>query len=65
MNFFFCSYQQVPGGLVFPDKATLVVSAIEDSEYKEDKINCEFEILIALYLLVRVGQCVWVRHELH
>lgn len=29
----------VPGGLIFPDKATLVLSAIEDSEYKEDKIN--------------------------
>lgn len=29
----------VPGGLIFPDKATLVLSAIEDSDYKEDKIN--------------------------
>jgi len=29
----------VPGGLIFPDKATLYLTAIEDSEYKEDKIN--------------------------
>lgn len=29
----------IPGGLMFPDKATLYLSAIEDSEYKEDKIN--------------------------
>jgi len=28
-----------PGGLIFPDKATLYLTAIEDSEYKEDKIN--------------------------
>ena len=30
-----------PGGLIFPDTATLYLSAIEDSEYKEEKINCE------------------------
>lgn len=30
-----------PGGLIFPDKATLYVCAIEDRQYKEDKINCE------------------------
>jgi protein arginine N-methyltransferase 1 len=28
-----------PGGLIFPDKATLYLTAIEDSEYKEEKIN--------------------------
>ncbi|KZT11010.1 S-adenosyl-L-methionine-dependent methyltransferase [Laetiporus sulphureus 93-53] len=28
-----------PGGLIFPDTATLYLSAIEDSEYKEEKIN--------------------------
>jgi protein arginine N-methyltransferase 1 len=28
-----------PGGLIFPDKASLILSAIEDSDYKEDKIN--------------------------
>jgi len=29
----------VPNGLIFPDKATLVLTAIEDGEYKEDKIH--------------------------
>jgi protein arginine N-methyltransferase 1 len=29
----------VPGGLIFPDKATLYITAIEDADYKEDKIN--------------------------
>mmetsp|Transcript_30846 Transcript_30846/g.68314 ORF Transcript_30846/g.68314 Transcript_30846/m.68314 type:complete len:345 (+) Transcript_30846:155-1189(+) len=29
----------VPGGLIFPDKATLVLSAIEDGEYKKEKID--------------------------
>jgi len=28
-----------PGGLIFPDKATIVLSAIEDAEYREEKIN--------------------------
>ena len=28
------------GGLIFPDTATLYLAAIEDQEYKEDKINC-------------------------
>jgi type I protein arginine methyltransferase len=29
-----------PGGLIFPDNAYLYVAAIEDQEYKEEKINC-------------------------
>ncbi len=29
-----------PGGLIFPDKATLLLCGIEDEEYKEDKIEC-------------------------
>ncbi|RPD59953.1 S-adenosyl-L-methionine-dependent methyltransferase [Lentinus tigrinus ALCF2SS1-6] len=28
-----------PGGLIFPDVATLYLAAIEDAEYKEEKIN--------------------------
>ncbi|KAK3101367.1 hypothetical protein FSP39_003033 [Pinctada imbricata] len=28
-----------PGGLIFPDRATLYVTAIEDRQYKDDKIN--------------------------
>lgn len=29
-----------PGGLIFPDKATLFLAGIEDGEYKEEKIGC-------------------------
>lgn len=29
-----------PGGLIFPDTASLYICAIEDQEYKEEKINC-------------------------
>ena len=29
-----------PGGKIFPDKATMYVAAIEDGEYKDDKIGC-------------------------
>jgi len=32
------------GGLIFPDTATLYLAAIEDQEYKEEKINCTFFI---------------------
>ena len=28
-----------PGGLIFPDKATLTICGIEDEEYKRDKID--------------------------
>jgi protein arginine N-methyltransferase 1 len=28
-----------PGGMLFPDKATMYIAAIEDAEYKDDKIN--------------------------
>lgn len=30
-----------PGGLIFPDTATIFLAAIEDEEYKDEKINCE------------------------
>jgi protein arginine N-methyltransferase 1 len=29
-------------GLIFPDTATLYLAAIEDQEYKDEKINCAF-----------------------
>lgn len=32
----------VPGGLMFPDEATMYMAAIEDQEYKEEKIGCKF-----------------------
>jgi protein arginine N-methyltransferase 1 len=30
-----------PGGLMFPDQATLFLAGIEDAEYKEEKIGCK------------------------
>lgn len=30
-----------PGGKIFPDKATIYMAAIEDGDYKDDKIGCE------------------------
>ena len=41
----------ISGGKIFPDKATLFMGAIEDGEYKDDKIGCvliTFAALIAL-----------------
>lgn len=32
----------VEGGLLFPDIATLHIAAIEDQDYKDEKINCQF-----------------------
>lgn len=32
---------QVDDGAVLPDKASLFLTAIEDAEYKDDKIECE------------------------
>lgn len=31
----------VPGGKIFPDRATMYVAGIEDGEYKDDKIGCK------------------------
>ena len=36
----------VDGGKIFPDKATIYMAAIEDGEYKDDKIGCEFRYLM-------------------
>jgi hypothetical protein len=30
-----------PGGLIFPDTAGMYIAAIEDQDYKEEKINCQ------------------------
>ena len=35
------AFLQVNDGIVLPDKASLYLTAIEDAEYKEDKIECE------------------------
>lgn len=34
----------VSGGLIFPDKATLFMAGIEDGDYKEEKIGCEYDL---------------------
>ena|ERR1700722_7349921 len=34
-----------PGGLIFPDNASLYLAAIEDHDYKEEKINCRWPCL--------------------
>lgn len=33
---------QKPDGLIFPDRATLYITAIEDRQYKDYKIHCEY-----------------------
>ena len=30
-----------PGGLIFPDKASLYICAIEDSQYRSEKLDCK------------------------
>ena len=32
----------VPGGIIFPDKATMYITAIEDAEYKAQKLGCSY-----------------------
>ena len=32
----------VENGKIFPDKATIYMAAIEDGDYKDDKIGCEW-----------------------
>lgn len=35
---------QKPDGLIFPDRATLYITSIEDRQYKDYKIHCEFSL---------------------
>jgi hypothetical protein len=37
----------VPNGKIFPDKATIYMAAIEDGEYKDDKIGCKDEMPVS------------------
>lgn len=41
---------QKEGGIIFPDKAVLYLTAIEDGDYKEEKINCECVAFVLLLL---------------
>lgn len=34
--------QQKPDGLMFPDSATLFLAGLEDQDYKEEKIGCQY-----------------------
>ena len=41
-----------PGGLIFPDKATIFMAGIEDGDYKEEKIGCTSPALVPA-----IGRC--------
>ncbi|KAG5352866.1 hypothetical protein C0989_012498 [Termitomyces sp. Mn162] len=46
-------------GLIFPDTATLYLAAIEDQDYKEEKINCMFTYLSSMVVTYRSTMPVW------
>ena len=53
-----------PNGLIFPDKATIFMAGIEDGEYKDEKIGCEFPSshpLFSLLMITSLGQRLWLR----
>uniref|UniRef100_M1AFL7 Protein arginine n-methyltransferase 1 n=1 Tax=Solanum tuberosum TaxID=4113 RepID=M1AFL7_SOLTU len=41
----------VKDGLVLPDKASLYLTAIEDADYKDEKIECEIDLFHIFYLM--------------
>jgi protein arginine N-methyltransferase 1 len=43
------------GGLIFPDNATLYLAAIEDQDYKEEKINCMSNFVIREFIVMAMG----------
>jgi len=47
------------GGLIFPDTATLYLAAIEDQEYKEEKINCAWCKISFQHILMLRSLLVW------
>ena len=47
------------GGLIFPDTATLYLAAIEDQEYKDEKINCMLSLKIPVLFLILFFFAVW------
>ena len=46
-----------PGGMIFPDSATIYLAAIEDEEYKEEKINCKFctQVFVFIFTGIQSG----------
>ena len=55
-----------PSGLIFPDKATIHMAAIEDGEYKDEKIGCRSQVLYVIDEKVSdaghsLGQRLWIQ----
>lgn len=46
-----------PDGLIFPDEAKLYMAAIEDQEYKEDKIGCKYALTWLCVLCIYILHC--------
>jgi len=46
-----------PGGLIFPDNASMYICAIEDQDYKEEKINCACSFVVGLGVLIVLKRC--------
>ncbi|PPS17027.1 hypothetical protein GOBAR_AA03545 [Gossypium barbadense] len=57
LGYTLCIYRSVNDGVVLPDKASLYLTAIEDAEYKDDKI--EFHIFSPLHHLATVWNNVY------
>jgi type I protein arginine methyltransferase len=53
----------VPNGKIFPDKATIYMAAIEDGEYKDDKIGCKHNSHFLEFStdFSSLGQCLRIR----
>lgn len=51
---------QINDGIVLPDKASLYLTAIEDAEYKEDKIECELYLFFYLLVKKKNGLCMLI-----
>lgn len=56
-----------PGGLIFPDNASMYICAIEDQDYKEEKIGCACSSTRhfcseknLFFFGCSLEQCVWV-----
>ena len=49
-----------PGGVILPDKATMVLAAIEDGQYKEEKIHCKKYSCSCINSLSSLGRSIWL-----
>lgn len=48
-----------PEGSLFPDRANLYICAIEDGDYRTEKIECIFYTLNS-FLYLSLEQCLWI-----